>query len=266
MLAQGTKIYWRRLGGAALAMVVAGVAGVTGLPPDAAAQRRIDGGTYENCMRRARADPDQGLETALAWQERGGGVAARHCAAVSLIGLGQHAQAARRLAALAGDMRDAGAADRAAILAQAGNAWIQAGDYPRAHTTLTAALALSSDDAEILTDRAIISAGMKQYWDAIDDLNRVVGADPDNVAARILRASAYRLVDVPELAREDAAAAFRQAPERPEVLLEYGIILRLAGDRDGARRHWANLIRLHDGAPAAEVARRNLARLNLPTE
>ena len=56
-------------------MVVAGVAGVTGLPPDAAAQRRIDGGTYENCMRRARADPDQGLETALAWQERGGGVA-----------------------------------------------------------------------------------------------------------------------------------------------------------------------------------------------
>lgn len=258
MWAQGTKTLLRRFGVAALAAIIAG------LPPGTAAQRRIDGGTYEICMRRARINPDQGLETALSWQERGGGVAARHCAAVSLLGLGQFAQAARRLEALAGDMKDAGAADRAAIQAQAGNAWFQAGDYARAHAMQSAALALSPDDPEILIDRAMTLAGRKKYWEAIDDLNQVVVADPENFAARILRASAYRFVDVPGLAREDAAAAFRLAPERPEILLEYGIILRLAGDRNGARRHWLTLIRLHDGTPAADTARRNLARMDLP--
>ena len=258
MLAQGTKNFLRRLGAAALAAIVAG------LPLGAAAQRPIDGGNYEKCMRRARTDPDQGLETALAWQERGGGVAARHCAAVSLIRLGQYAQAAQRLKALAGDMKDAGAADRAAILAQAGTAWFQAGDFTRAHAMQSAALALSPGDPEILIDRALTLAGEKKYWEAIDDLNQVVNADSDNFAALALRASAYRFVDVLGLAREDAAAAYRLAPERPEILLEYGIILRLAGDFDGARRHWLTLIRLHDGTPAADVTRRNLARMDSP--
>ena len=249
----------RRLGNIVFAAAIAG------LPPGAAAQR-IGGGEYENCMRRARIDPDQGIETALAWQERGGGDAARHCAAVALIGLGQHAQAALRLEALAGDMTHAGSADRAAILAQAGTAWFQAGDYARAHATQSAALALSPGDPEILIDRAMTLAGAKNYWEAIDDLNRVVAADPENFAALILRASAYRYVDALGLAREDAAAAYRLAPERPEILLEYGILLRLAGDRQGARWHWLTLIRLHDGTTAADAARRNLELLDLRVE
>lgn len=230
-------------------------------PPTGAAAQRIGGGEYETCMRQARIDPDRGLAAALVWRDRGGGDAARHCAAVALIGLGRHVQAAARLEALAGDMKNTGG--RAAILAQAGAAWFQAGDYARAHASQSAALTLSPGDPEILIDRAMTLAGAKNYWEAIDDLNRVVAADRENFAALVLRASAYRYVDALELAREDAAAAFRLAPSRPEILLEYGIILRLSGDRDGARRHWLTLIRRHDGIPAADTARRNLELLDL---
>jgi len=259
MRAQGTHIRTRRLGWIVLAAIAAW------LPLDAAAQR-IDGGNYENCMRRARADPAQGFEAALAWRDRGGGNAARHCAAVALIGLGQHVQAAERLEALAGDMTGAGGADRAAILAQAGATWFQAGDYARAHAAQSAALTLTPGDPEILIDRALTLAETRNYWEAIDDLNRVVGTDSENVAALVLRASAYRYVDALELAREDAEAAFRLAPDRPEILLEYGILLRLAGDLDGARRHWLKLIRLHDGTPASDTARRNLELLDTRAE
>ncbi len=214
--------------------------------PAQGAGARVDGGTYENCMRLTRGDPDEALEAALAWRD--GGDAARHCAAAALFGLGQFTQAAERFEALADAMDKAAPRQRAAMLAQAGAAWFQAADFERAHAAQSAALKLSPGDADILTDRAMTLAGAKNYWESIDDLNRVIGADPERIDALILRASAYRYVDVPSLAREDAAAALRLAPDRPEVLLEYGILRRLAGDRDGARRSWLKLIRLHDGA------------------
>ena len=79
----------------------------------------------------------------------------------------------------------------------------------------------------------------------------------------ILRASTYRFVDALPLAQQDVATAYRLAPERPEVLLEYGILKRLTGARDGARQAWLNLIRLHEGAPVADLAQRNLVLLDV---
>ena len=70
-------------------------------------------------MRLARTDPNTAFEAALAWQELGGGEAARHCSAVALIGLGQYGQAATRLEDLAKAMKAADGPSRAAILGQA---------------------------------------------------------------------------------------------------------------------------------------------------
>ena len=103
----------------------------------------------------------------------------------------------------------------------------------------------------------------RNYWEAIDDLNRVIEADPERTDALILRASAYRFVDALSLAQQDVDAAYRLAPGRPEVLLEYGILKRLAGDLEGARQTWLELIRLHDGTPAAAAAQRNLELLDV---
>lgn len=225
-----------------------------------------DNRQYENCMRLARTDPDQGFEVALAWQDLGGGQAAQHCVAVAMIGLNQFVQAAERLESLAAAMLPASDAHRSAVLGQAGTAWFSAEKYDRAYAAQSAALKLTPDDPELLVDRAMTLAGAKNYWEAIDDLNRVIDANPNRYGALILRASAYRFVDALPLAREDAAAAYRLAPDRPDVLLEYGIQLRLADDRNGARQAWLRLIQLHDGTPASDAARRNLELLDVKAD
>lgn len=223
-----------------------------------AAPMPIEGGnrTYENCTRLAKKDPDAALEAALAWQNMNGGNAARHCAAVALFNLGQFSQAAKRFQAAAEAMDGASKAERAAMLAQVGTAWFRAEQLEQAFAAQSAALKLAPKDPEILIDRAMTLGAAKNYWEAIDDLNRVIKTDPNRIEALILRASAYRYVDAMPLAQEDAAAAFRLAPERPEVLLEFGILKRLAGDSGGARRAWLDLIRLHEEIPAADAARR----------
>ena len=42
---------------------------------------------YAACMALVEEDAEEAFETALAWESMGGGNAARHCAAVALIGL-----------------------------------------------------------------------------------------------------------------------------------------------------------------------------------
>jgi len=214
-------------------------------------------------MHQARTDPENGFETATAWEEMGGGHAAQHCAAVALIGLKEYEPAAARLEALAKEMKMASNAERAAILAQAGTAWYEADKYDRAYAVQTAALKLTPKDPELLIDRAMTLAGAKNYWEAIDDLNKVLDDHPDRYEAHILRASAYRYVNALPLAREDAEAAYRLAPDKPEVLLEYGNVLRLQGDNDRARQMWLRLVQRHGGTPAAAAARRNLELLDV---
>ena len=74
---------------------------------------------YADCMSLARADPEEAFEKASAWLGIGGGDAARHCAAVSLIGLKQYTDAAKRLESLANIVR-APEPFKAQILGQAG--------------------------------------------------------------------------------------------------------------------------------------------------
>ena len=232
------------------------------------APMRIESGdrTYENCMRLSLTDPDAALEAALAWQDMGGGGAAHHCVAATFFSLGQYEQAADRFQALAEQMQEASLAERAAVLAQAGTAWFRADDLERAFAMQSAALKLAPDDVEIRIDRAMTLAGAKNYWEAIDDLDKVIDVNPERTEALVLRASAYRFVDAIPLARQDVEAALRLAPDRPAVLLEYGILQRLAGERDGAREAWLKLIQLYEGTPAADAAQRNLELLDVKME
>ena len=236
--------------------------------PSRAAPPQIEGGkrTYENCMNLAHKDPDGALEAALAWQVINGDGAAHHCSAVAFFNLGQYEQAAKRFKALADSMSAAPAEARAAMLAQAGAAWFRAEQLEKAYATQSAALKLAPNDLEILIDRATTLGAARNYWEAIDDLNQVIEIDPERTNALILRASAYRFVDALPLAQQDVAAAYRLAPHRPEVMLEYGILKRLTGDRDSARQTWLNLIPLHDGSEAAKAAQRNLELLDVKLE
>lgn len=217
---------------------------------------------YAKCMALARSDPDIGHKTAQAWLADGGGIAARHCTAVALLGLGYYADAARMLRRLANGEAARQTGFRFELLSQSANAWLIAGKPMTAHEVQTEALAVRPNDVELLIDRGISLASMAKYWQAIDDLNRALDIDPDRVDALIFRASAYRRLDTLELAEEDIGRALAIAPHHPEALLERGNIRRLKGDKRGARKDWFRVVESRPDSPEAAAARLNLERMD----
>ena len=220
----------------------------------------------------ARERPRQGFAAAVNWQGLGGGEAARHCAAVALLGLGEHAEAASRLEALAQDSRQA-LPLRLDLLAQAATAWMLARDPARADAVLTTALAVAEQgdtDARarlpgLLIDRATARAAAGAVLQAARDLDRVLDAQPTNLEARTLRASALRQAGSLAAAEADADAVLTANPAHPGALLEKGNIQRLAGQPDQARSTWMRLLETAPDAPEAQAARDNLAALDVPS-
>ncbi len=221
---------------------------------------------YQDCMILARAAPADGFEGALAWANLDGGDGARHCAAVALIGLGQYREAAQRLERLAAELRAGNPGLSLEVLAQAGQAWLLAGDTARALAVQSAALDIDPDNVELLLDRGITQATANNYWEALDDLNRALELAPARPDLLTLRASAYRSLDALDLAREDIGLALSRAPNNPDALLERGMLRRLAGDAAGARADWLRVIALTEGTPSAEAARAKLAKLDAKVE
>lgn len=221
---------------------------------------------YQRCIATAAENPDDGFEQAMAWRDSGGGNAARHCVAIALFHLGQPAPAAVRLEELAEGARTAPAVVRARVLAQAGSLWRLSGDFERSHAALTTAIEVAPDQPDLLVDRAATLAAAKNYWEAIDDLNRAIDLEPRYGMAYAFRAAAYRYVDSLDLARDDAERAVRLAPDLPEGWLERGILRRLAGDAAGARADWLRVLVLDADGAAGDAARANIERLELRLE
>ncbi len=233
----------------------------------AAAQRDIDpAGEYASCMALVHRDPDAAFESAMAWRDFGGGAPARHCVALALLALGQSAEAATRLEALAQEMTDADRPLRAEVFGQAGLAWLVAGQAERADAVLSAAVELDPDNPELWIDRAQALAARGAYRDAIDDLNRAIELAPERADAHAFRASAYRFVDSLDRAAADIKRALMLAPRDPVALLERGNIRRLAGDEAGARSDWVQVLAEAPDTPAADAARANLERLDVKVE
>jgi len=221
---------------------------------------------YDTCTALVKRDPEAGFESAIAWRDAGGGNAARHCVALALWALGQAKDAADRLEALARDMAEAEPYMRARLLDQAGLARLDGGNARAAAATISAALDLDPDNAELLIDRAEALAAANAYWEAIDDLNRAIDLAPGRADAYAFRAAAYRYVGSLELAIADANRAVALAPSDPSALLERGNVRRLMGDAAGARADWLAVATLAPKTPAAEAARTNLERLDVKVE
>jgi tetratricopeptide (TPR) repeat protein len=222
------------------------------------------GDTYANCMALARDNPEKGFGEAITWEELGGGDAARHCTAVALNGLGEHAEAARRLERLAQNLK-ADTTIRTDLLAQAAQAWILAGNTSRAENVLTAAIALRPEAAPLYVDRAEATAAAGRYGDAAADLDRVLGLNPDDAEALMLRASARRYLGNLDAALLDAEEALQLQPGHTGALLERGILRRLMGDIQGARRDWLDILERDPDGPAATAARAKLEAMDVRT-
>ena len=233
-------------------------------PVAAAAQSVVQSREYDQCIELAMREPDAGFERAIAWRDLGGGVAARHCVAVALYGLGQFRESALRLERLAQENVNPGL--QISLLSQAGNAWLMAEEDERAHAALSAGLKLAPDHLDILIDRSLVYAAAENYWETVDDLNRALDIDPNNADALVFRASAYRYLDSLDLAVEDVNRALSFKPDHVAAFLERGIIRRLSNNLSGAREDWLHTIKLAPNSPAAETARRNLERLDIKAE
>lgn len=219
-----------------------------------------------DCMALALRQPEDALGSAEAWEQRGGGAAARHCQAVALFGLGKYPEAATLFEEVGETVSNESPPLAAEALAQAGMAWQSADMYDRALAAQTAALKLAPDDVDIWVDRSTTQFFLGNCWEAIDDLNEAHERAPENPGILILRASAYRCVESIELARADIDRALELAPDDPEALLERGTLRHATGDVEGARADWLKVAKDAAGTPTADAAQRNLERLDLDAQ
>lgn len=226
------------------------------IPPEP--PRLADGPEAERCLGLLAADPEGARAYAERWEAQGGGEGAKHCHALATLALGEPAQAAERLDAIARASRAGGAA-RAAVFAQAAQGWLMAGLPGRAFTSTTLALTLTPDDVDLLIDRAVALGALARYREALEDLDRALALDANRAEALVFRAAAARHLDRVEQALRDVERALTLAPDNPEALLERGIIRHLRGDVLNARADWERVVEVAPDSAAADLATQNLA-------
>jgi tetratricopeptide (TPR) repeat protein len=226
------------------------------LPPEP--PRLAEGPEAERCFGLLRNDPEGAIAFARHWATEDGGEGAAQCEALGVLALGEPARAAERLEQLAARSR-AGAPARAAVFAQAAQAWLVAGESNRAYGAVTMALTLTPDDSDLLVDRAAALGTLGRYREAVADLDRALQLDEGRADALVFRAAAWRHLDRADPARRDIERALALDPENPEALLERGILRQLAGDTEGARMDWERAIELAPNSAAADLAAQNIA-------
>jgi tetratricopeptide (TPR) repeat protein len=214
-----------------------------------------DGGQYARCLSRARQEPAKAFDDAKTWRARGGGAAARHCAAVAMLVGGEAASAGEELEALARELRDRPARLRAELLSQAAFAWLLARQDARAARLTNEAIAIDADNIDLRLDRAELHAANKRYWEAIDDLNYALERNPQRSDALVLRALAHRLLDADELAADDVERALAIAPRYADAFLERGMLARKKGDIAAARRDFLQVLINDPDGLAGDAAR-----------
>lgn len=228
-------------------------------PPPAADDPKL-----KECMTLATGDPGRGEAAAIAWRGQGGGHRARQCLGVAYANQERWAAAAGAFedaAREAENGRDAKAAD---YWAQAGNAWLAAGDTAKARLALDAALAsgtlIGPALGQVHLDRARARVAAGDLEGARADLDRAIEYVPDEPLAWLLSATLARRMNDRRLAKAHIDEALRRAPDDPSVQLEAGNVAVVLGDENSARAAWARTIELAPGSPQANAARAALSQ------
>lgn len=218
---------------------------------------------YQACMTLLNRDPAGALDSAVEWERQGGGDAARHCKALALIRTGEVEDGALELERVAEAMPQVKAPLAAELFAQAGQAWVKAGNPQRALYAQNQGLKLNPQDVQLLLDRALTYGTSGMYFEALDDLNVAAELSPDDPDIYAMRAAAYRQLETPDLAEENIYHALKISPSHPGALLERGYLRRDQGDAAGARADWLTVIQVMPGTDIANEAQKNIEKLDL---
>lgn len=252
--------------GAGRGLLIAAILMLLPIAAPASRAQTIDNAReYEECMALTKRDPQAAFDRAGSWEGLGGGEAAKHCAAAALIGLALYEEAATRLEALASTARR-DAPFKAALLSQAAQAWLLAGNPAQAHSVLSTALTLDPNNAELLIDRSTALAALNNYAEARRDLDRAIQLSPIRAEAFAFRASALRILGDTAGAIADAERALQLDPTLPEALMERGNLRHLEGNDAGARSDWLKVLEVAPNSEAARTARDNIEKMDVRPE
>jgi tetratricopeptide (TPR) repeat protein len=250
-----------------IALIQAMPARADGQPDDAASPKVASEAQqerrYQDCMSQAQSAPKPALKQAMAWEKDGGGDAARHCVAAAYMGLKQYDDAAMELERIAETMPQVKAPIMAQLFYQAAQAWMEMDKPDRALADINQGLKVAKNGVDLLVYRAVIYGIQKKYFDALDDLNTAYDLTSDRGAILVMRATAYRKLEQPDIAKDNIELALKADPNDPDALLERGTQRAQAGDKDGARQDWMKTIELAPDSPAADDARDSLANLDV---
>ena len=223
---------------------------------------------YRACIALATSDPKAAEAEADRFRSAGGGARAHQCQGMAYTQEARWGDAATAFEAAARDADAAHDPEAARYWAQAGNAWLAAGDAVKAQTALTTAITAGTLDnfgrGEALLDRARAQVAAGRLASARGDIDAAQEATPKDPLAWLLSATlARRMNDLPR-AQTDIAEALKLSPDDASVQLEAGNIAALSGDADGARTAWQAAAKLAPGTAIADNARAALAQFDAP--
>jgi tetratricopeptide (TPR) repeat protein len=225
-----------------------------------------DRSRYAACLALVQSDPARAIATAQAWRVENGGTGALHCLALAQFARQDYAAA---FAAFDGAVRasqTAGDGQAVAILAQAADAALAAGQPDKALGFIDRALVNYGDgptlspaaEAALRVTRAEALVDLKREPDAAADLARATGLDPTVPNGWLLRATlARRMGDLPA-AEAALVKAAEQTPESTEVQYEAGLIAAVQGKMDLAKAAWTAAANADPDSVAGKAAAKAL--------
>jgi tetratricopeptide (TPR) repeat protein len=225
-----------------------------------------DARRYANCVEEAQKNSAAAIATATGWRVAGGGFLARQCLGIAYANLQRWdaaAEAFEDAAREAANAKDVRADD---YWAQAGNAWLAAGQPAKARTALDAALEPNRLTGlklgETLLDKARAMVALGDTENARVALDKALAAVPQDGLAWLLSATLARKTGDLRRAQQDIDVALRLAGGDPQVQLEAGNIAAAKGDGGGAQQAWQRVVELAPGTPLAESARKALGQFS----
>jgi|GEM_PF-639030 len=207
---------------------------------------------YLACLKQIEQDPKAALDQAREWLIAGGGVAARHCEANALYMSGTVKPAAEKFEQIANDLDiGEGLSDfalaqksrlKAEVLFQAAIAWQDAEQLDKAYSNLSTALVDAKEYQglyqDLLLERGQLQMSRGEYKAAREDFSLMLDENAENFEAFFLRAVAFRLDRKYTEARLDLKAAEAIDSNRPEIMLEQGLIYFEQDQHVQARQSW----------------------------
>ena len=207
--------------------------------------------------------PEKAIEAASVWRVAGGGLSARHCLGLAYAAAERWAPAATAFEQAAAEAETAKDARRADFWAQAGNAWLAAGDPAQAKRALDSALVAGSASeelrGEVHLDRARAAVALGDMAGARSDIDQALKLVPADPFAWLLSSALAIREEKVARAQADIAKASQLAPNDPDVLLQAGTVAGITGEVEEARTLYARAAKAAPDSPAGQAAAAALA-------